>query len=332
MSAPLISSVAVVGTGVIGRSWIQVFARAGCQTRIYDADASQCEKAMVWMREDLEQDDMRGLLSGDEAAKRLALVTVCRSLAEALDGAGYVQESGPEQIKLKKAIYADLDRAAGDAAILGSSTSALDMSEISEGLKGARRCIVAHPVNPPHVVPAVEILPGKETDPAVVARTCEFLRSVGQTPVLMNFYVPGFLLNRMQAALVREAINLVESGVADVDAVDAVIRDGLGLRWALMGPFGVANTNADGGVREYFTRYRQAYIDIMDVLGATPAFTPEQIERWGKATDAMVGNVGRGEIRSWRDRLVQRIRTIKEEDTPFGKRGETPRRSTGKAD
>lgn len=319
MSAPMISPVAVVGTGVIGRSWIQVFARAGCQTHIYDADASQCEKAMAWMREDLEQDRKRNLLSGDEASKRLARVTVCRNLAEALDGAGYVQESGPEQIKLKKAIYAELDQAASDATILASSTSAMDMSEISSGLKGARRSIVAHPVNPPHVVPAVEILPGKETDPAVVTRTCEFLRSVGQTPVLMNFFVPGFLLNRMQAALVREAINLVESGVADVDAVDAVIRDGLGLRWALMGPFGVANTNADGGVREYFTRFRQSYIEMMNVLGPTPAFAPEQIERWGKATDAMVGNVPRGEIRSWRDRLVRRIRAIKEEDTPFRK-------------
>ena len=154
------------------------------------------------------------------------------------------------EIELKKAIYARLDGAAAPAAILGSSTSAHDMSEIAAGLPGAHRCIVAHPVNPPHLIPVVEILPGVKTDPDVVTRTRDFMTSVGQKPVLMNYYVPAFLLNRMQAALLKEAINLVESGVADVDSVDTVIRDGLGLRWALMGPFGVANTNADGGIRE----------------------------------------------------------------------------------
>ena len=110
------------------------------------------------------------------------------------------------------------------------------MSEIAADLPGAHRCIVAHPVNPPHLIPVVEILPGVKTDPDVVTRTRDFMTSVGQKPVLMNYYVPAFLLNRMQAALLKEAINLVESGVADVDSIDTVIRDGLGLRWALMGP------------------------------------------------------------------------------------------------
>jgi 3-hydroxyacyl-CoA dehydrogenase len=129
----------------------------------------------------------------------------------------------------------------------------------------------------------------------------------------MNFYVPGFLLNRMQAALLREALQLVERGVADVSAVDAVIRDGLGLRWALMGPFGVANTNADGGVREYFTRYRGAYIELMNDLSPTPGFDPEQIERWGQATDAMAGRASRDRLRAWRDRLVRGILRLKRE-------------------
>ncbi len=176
-------------------------------------------------------------------------------LAEALEGVEYVQESGPEKLASKKAIFGELDRLAPTDAILASSTSALDMSDIAEGLPRAGRTIVAHPVNPPHVIPVVEILPGKRTAIDVVARTRAFLSAVGQSPVLLNFYVPGFLLNRMQAALVREAIHLVECGAADVEAVDAVIRDGLGLRWALLGPFGVANTNADGGIREYFGRY-----------------------------------------------------------------------------
>ena len=238
---PTIPVVAVVGTGIIGKSWAYLFARAGCRTRIHDPDPAQLENALAW----LDQED---------AEQRRALISTHAKLSDALDGAGYVQECGPEQIEIKKTLYSTLDQVADAATILGSSTSAHDMSVIANDLAGAHRCIVAHPVNPPHLIPVVEILPGAKTDPDVVTRTRDFMTSVGQTPVLMNFYVPAFLLNRMQAALLREAISLVESGVADVDAVDAVIRDGLGLRWALMGPFGVANTNADGGIREYFTR------------------------------------------------------------------------------
>jgi 3-hydroxyacyl-CoA dehydrogenase len=306
--------VAVVGTGVIGRSWVQVFARAGCQTRVYDRDPGQVDKALTWLDQDLSADLADGLITADEASTRRALVTAYSHLEEALAGAEYVQESGPEQIELKKAIYADLDRAAPREAILGSSTSAHDMSDIAAGLNGAHRCIVAHPVNPPHLIPVVEILPGVKTDPNVVTRTLNFMTSVGQKPVLMNYYVPAFLLNRMQAALLKEAINLVESGVADVDSVDTVIRDGLGLRWALMGPFGVANTNADGGIREYFTRYGQAYKDCMDELGPTPSFDPEMIKRLGHGTDAMAGKASLQEICAWRERLIRKIRKLKAED------------------
>jgi 3-hydroxyacyl-CoA dehydrogenase len=162
-------------------------------------------------------------------------------------------------------------------------------------------------------MPVVEVLAGMSTTADVVARTRAFLSAVGQRPVLLNFYVPGFLLNRMQAALVREAIHLVESGAADVDAVDAVIRDGLGLRWALMGPFGVADTNADGGIREYYGRYGSSYAELMGDLGGTPAFDRELIEKLGRATDAMM-KAPRSEILEWRDRLIRRIRDLKEED------------------
>ena len=300
---PTIPVVAVVGTGVIGRSWALLFARAGCRTRIYDRDPAPVENALAWLDQNLETE-----------SRQRALISAHAKLTDAIDGAGYVQESGPEDIEIKRAIYRDLDQAADPQAILGSSTSAHDMSEIANGLAGANRCIVAHPVNPPHVIPIVEILPGVKTQPEVVTRTRDFMTSIGQTPVLMNFYVPAFLLNRMQAALLREAISLVESGVADVDAVDAVIRDGLGLRWALLGPFGVANTNADGGIREYFTRYGEAYKNCMDQLGPTPSFDLEMIERLGRGTDAMTGNSSRDETLRWRDRLICKIRELKAKD------------------
>jgi 3-hydroxyacyl-CoA dehydrogenase len=313
-AGPMIARVAVVGTGVIGRSWIQVFAAAGCETRVYDSQPERADWALEWMAEDLKLDCAERQITAKEADARQARVKLCRHLGEAVAKVGYVQESGPENMAIKKALYAELDRAAPADAVLASSTSGLDMTEISDGLPGGGRCIVAHPVNPPHVIPVVEVLPGKRTEPEVVSRTVAFLNSVGKKPVLLNFYVNGFLLNRMQAALVREAINLAESGVADVSAIDTVIRDGLGLRWALMGPFGVANNNADGGVREYFTRFRESYIRHWKELDQTPSMNTELIERLGQATDQMMNGVSRAETRHWRDRMVRKICALKQSD------------------
>ena len=306
------TTVGVVGTGVIGRSWVRVFSRAGCETRVWDADADSLGRAFEWHENEMAREtaDVASSGGGGVAAGR---VVACSTLEDALAGAAYVQESVPEALAAKQAIFARLDRIAAPDTILASSTSAISMSEIAAGLPGARRCIVAHPVNPPHVVPVVEVLGGEQTDRTVVDRTMSFLRSVGQIPVLLNFFVPGFLLNRMQAALVREAGDLLARGVADADAIDAVIRDGLGLRWALMGPFGVANTNADGGVREYFTRYGSSYAELWADLRTTVAFDPELIERIGSQTDAMENGTSREGRRQWRDRMVQRIRRLKGE-------------------
>ncbi len=304
--APTVQTVAIVGTGVVGRSWARVFSRAGCRTRLYDDDPAQIERALAWLAQCAADEAAEGVESAGAGA-----ISAHDDLAGALAGADYVQESGPERLPLKQALFAELERFAAPDAILASSTSALDPTAIASGLSTAARCVVAHPVNPPHVIPAVEIVPGRATDPAIVERTAAIMRAVGQTPVIMNFYRKGFLLNRMQAALLQEAIALVESGAADVEAVDAVIRDGLGLRWALLGPFGVGDTNADGGIREYFARYGGTLRGIMDELGPVPALDAAQIERLGQATDAMVGERQRSEILAWRDRLIRQIVRLK---------------------
>jgi 3-hydroxyacyl-CoA dehydrogenase len=223
----------------------------------------------------------------------------------------WVQESGPERLEAKHAIFARLDQLAPPKAILASSTSALDMTAIADGLAAAPRCVVAHPVNPPHVVPVVEVVGGARTDPLVLRRAVRFLERVGQTPVLLQRYVPGFLLNRMQAALVREAVHLAKEGVATPAAIDAVIRDGLGLRWALMGPFGVGNTNADGGIREYFGRYREAFETLSQDLCPDLSLTPEIVEHVAKAVDGFWRGVPREDQQAWRDDMVLRIRDLK---------------------
>jgi 3-hydroxyacyl-CoA dehydrogenase len=186
MTKPTLRTVAVVGTGVIGRSWIHVYARAGCTVRVFDANPAQLAAALEWFAADVAGLRDRGEIRKKEAKARRSRVTAVDTLEDAVAGAGWVQESGPEHLEVKHAMYAELDRLAASDTILGSSTSAIDMTDIARGLPGARRAIVAHPVNPPHVVPVVEVLGGAETAPEVVEATMACLRSVGQSPVLMK--------------------------------------------------------------------------------------------------------------------------------------------------
>lgn len=304
----------VLGAGVIGRSWIRVFSRAGWETRVYDVDPDRRARALEWARRSARED---GRAHGREAEGRDAETLVaCESLAAALSGSVWVQESGPEDLDIKRRIFAELDEAADRATILASSTSAMDMTRIAEGLPGARRCIVAHPVNPPHVVPVVEVLPGRETDTSVVEQTMEVLRRVGQTPVLLRRFVPGFLLNRMQAALIREAVSLLASGVASADDIDAVVRDGLGLRWALMGPFATGHTNADAGAGAYYRMYGSAYRALWEDLDPDPALSDAVIDQIHDGVEARYGPDQVAALGAWRDRMIRRIRDLKTDDPP----------------
>jgi L-gulonate 3-dehydrogenase len=313
MKKPSFKNVAVIGTGVIGRCWIQVFARAGCRVRVFDANPESLAAGMTWFKNDLKDLRQRGQIKKKEAKARWERVTAAESLADALEGAQYVQESLPESQEIKNRAFHEIDALLDPKAIVGSSTSAMDMTLLAHGVPGARRFITAHPVNPPHLIPVVEVLKGAETDPKVEAKTIKFLKEIGQSPVVMHRFVTGFILNRMQAALVREAVDLVASGVADVEAVDTSIRDGLGLRWAFMGPFGVANTNADQGARQYFTRYGKAYEEMWDALNTKTRFNPELIEQIGQATDRMTG-ASYEKQRQWRDRMISAIRAVKAAD------------------
>jgi L-gulonate 3-dehydrogenase len=310
--------VAVVGTGVVGRSWMRVFARAGLETRIWDLDPVQTDLAWDWYKSDQKRIRKQGGMRKAVARNERSNVIRCDDLAEALAGATWVQESCPENLETKRAVFADLDRLADPKAVLASSTASLDMTLIAEGLGGAGRCLVAHPVNPPHVIPLVEVLGGQGTDPLAIRRAIRFLERVGQTPVLLRRYAPGFLLNRLQAALLREALHLVATGVARADAIETVVKDGLGLRWAFLGPFDVPNTNADGGIREYFARRGDVLGALWDDLGKGNPLTPELIERVGETLDAMHRQVAPENLREWRDDMIVRLRRLKAMHPPGG--------------
>lgn len=247
------NNAAIVGAGLIGRSWANVFARAGWNVRMWDPVPAQREQAQRLVAQSLRDLAQHGLVRDPEAAA--ARVAVCDMLADAVAGADYVQESGPETLEAKRATFAELDAAAPAPAILASSTSAIVASRFTGELAGRERCIVAHPVNPPHLVPVVELCGAPWTSAATRRRAREIMLAIGQAPVDVKREVDGFILNRLQAALLSEAFRLVHEGYVDPEDLDRTVADGLGLRWAFMGPFETIEMNAPDGIPDYCRRY-----------------------------------------------------------------------------
>jgi len=173
----------------------------------------------------------------------------------------------PEVLQIKKDIFARLLAATTDNVILGTSTSGIKMSEIVSEMKGRDRCLVSHPVNPPHLVPLVEICGASFTDVKAIEFALDLMRKVNQKPIKLNKEIDGFILNRLQGALLREAFWLYEQGYADGAAIDLTISDGLGLRWSFMGPFETIDLNAPNGLADYCARYGQMYADFASNVG-----------------------------------------------------------------
>jgi 3-hydroxyacyl-CoA dehydrogenase len=244
---------AIVGAGLIGRAWAHVFARAGWEVRVWDPAPQQRESSAGLIDRSLHDLARQGLVADPvSAAKRVVVVP---TLAEAVAAVDYVQESGPETLEVKIATFAELDALAPADAVLASSTSAIVASRFTEHLRGRARCIVAHPVNPPHLVPVVELCGAPWTSAETKQRARTILREVGQVPIDVKKEIDGFILNRLQAALLTEAFRLVQEGYVSPEDLDHTVADGLGLRWAFMGPFETIELNAPGGLPDYCERY-----------------------------------------------------------------------------
>lgn len=293
---------AIVGAGLIGRAWAHVFARAGWAVRLWDPLPAQRDAAQGQVAQSLHELAAHGLVADPAAAA--ARVHVCGTLEQALEGADYVQESGPETLAAKQAIFAQLDAAAAPAAVLASSTSAIVASRFTADLPGRARCLVAHPVNPPHLVPVVEVCGAPWTDPAVKAQAIGLLRAVGQVPVDVRREIDGFVLNRLQVALLTEAFSLVQQGVVSPQDLDHTVADGLGLRWSFMGPFETIELNAPGGTADYCRRYVDWFRRYMaDPPGAEvwdDAAWQRVASAWGPAPSAQQV----ADKSQWRDRRL----------------------------
>lgn len=253
-------NVAVVGAGLIGRAWATIFARAGWNVRLTDPHVAILKAAPRLIRDELQMLARHGLADDPDSA--VARVSVAGSFEEAVRDAEFVQENGPERVDDKRVIFGQLDRLAQKDTLLVSSTSAITASRFTEDLPGRARCLVGHPVNPPHLVPLVELCGAPWTSPESIERARAIYREIGQVPVTINKEINGFVLNRLQGALLAEAFRLVGEGYISAEDLDHTIKDGLGLRWSFLGPFETIELNAPRGIADYCARYTGFYKEL----------------------------------------------------------------------
>ena len=306
--------VAIIGSGLIGRAWAMVFARSGWDVAMYDAVKGVADEALGLVADGLNELFKHGLVDDPKGAA--ARVRAAKSIADALDGAIYVQENVPETVEAKRAIFAELDALAAPDAILASSTSAIVVSLFTENLAGRARCLVAHPVNPPHLVPIVELVGAPWTAPETIARAKQVYESIKQVPIVVRREIEGFILNRLQGALLAEAFRLVGEGYVSPQDLDKTIKDGLGLRWSFMGPFATIELNAPGGIADYCARYTGFYKRLQSDPAGVEVYGDGNIARtlkeWGEtATPEQLAARTR-----WRDQQLAALAAHKKTAAP----------------
>ncbi|QUS40496.1 3-hydroxyacyl-CoA dehydrogenase [Tardiphaga alba] len=269
--------VGIVGVGLIGRAWAAIFARAGWTVRLTDPHRPTLEAAPKLIRDELHALARHGLASDPDGAA--ARISIAADLADAVKDVAFVQENGPENVDQKIAIFAELDRLAPADALLASSTSAIVASRFTEMLPGRARCLVGHPVNPPHLVPLVELCGAPWTSQQTIDRARAIYREIGQVPVTVNREINGFILNRLQGALLAEAFRLVGEGYVSAEDLDHTVKDGLGLRWSFLGPLETIELNAPGGIPDYCARYTGFYKELAAAAAGPEVYQSPNVDR-----------------------------------------------------
>ncbi len=277
-----VGPVAVAGAGLTGASWAGLFAAHGLEVRLYDVDESRLAEARARAEEAVRFLVSHGLADGGAAARGLASLRTTSDPESAFTGVAHVQECVVEELAAKRAV---LTLAAGYApahALLATSSSGLSISAIQEGVPGPERCLAAHPYNPPHLVPLVELAPGTRTSVETLERARTFFLALGKEPVMLRRDVPGYIANRLSAALWREAVELVRTGAASVRDVDRAVAAGPGLRWAVMGPHLLYHLGGGpGGIRghlHHLARVKEGMLRDLATWTTFPADTANVLE------------------------------------------------------
>ena len=243
---------------MVGHSWATLFSSKGFQVNLQDLTEDLLKRAARRVEANLVFLEQKELLGKGEADAALRRIKTTTDIAEAVSQADYVQESVPDNYDAKKKVFREMDDAAPEHAILASSSSGLLMTEIQKATAKPERCVLAHPILPPHLIPLVEVVGGEKTSRETVLATRDFMITLGKVPVVLNKEVPGYIVNRLTAALWREAVSLVANGVASAEDVDRAFCMGIGLRDPLLGPCLRAHV-AGGGIERFIDNYDQSY-------------------------------------------------------------------------
>jgi 3-hydroxypropionate dehydrogenase (NADP+) len=300
-----IQRITCIGSGLVGQGWAALFALNGYEVVMQDLTQDVLTQATRRVRNHIDSLVEAGLgIDADSAISRIETTT---DLEEALNVTDFVQESVYESYEVKKPLYGKMDELTSEDVIIASSTSGLLMTEIQKAMNShPERGVVAHPWNPAHLVPLVELCPGEHTSARTVERTYALMEDIGKVPVVLKKEAQGFIANRLSAALWREALDLVDRGVASVEDVDKAIRAGPGMRWAIMGPYLTYHLGGGKGGIEYLMRHigvkKTAWLETMAKWTDTPE---SAIEKAIKGVDDMVDGKTLEELESWRDaRLI----------------------------
>src|ERR1700694_5771020 len=301
MSNRTIHRIAVIGTGVIGASWTALFLAKGLEVVATDVAPDAETSLRRFVKAAWPALERLGLAPGASQSR----LTFTRDLPTAVAGADLIQENGPERIDFKKKLYGQLDELLPPEVIIASSSSGLTMSEIQSGAAAhPERCVIAHPFNPPHLIPLVEIVGGAKTSEATIRRAAEFYTSIGQRTGRLNKEMPGHVANRLQAALSREVYYLVAEGVVSAADVDAALSWGPGLRWGVMGNMMLNHLGGGpGGIEHFFQQFTAPMTAWWKTLGS-PVLTPEVQKKLIDSVHAEVGSRTIAELEAERDEIL----------------------------
>jgi carnitine 3-dehydrogenase len=298
-----VERIAVLGAGTIGASWAAWFLSRGIRVAVYDPNPA----AEATVRRTITDTWPTLARLGMAARADPNAWTFTTDAAEAVRGAQFVQENAPEREAVKRALYAAIEPALASDAILASSSSGLVMSALQHGFRAAPRMAIGHPFNPPHLIPLVEVVGGRDTLPETVAWCMEFYASIGKRPIHLRREAPGHLANRLQAALYREAVSAVASGLASVEDVDTAITAGPGLRWAIMGPHMTFHLGGgDGGMTHMLAQFRPVFEGWWASM-STPELTEALCARIIEGVEAEAGSRSVRDLAAERDALLVEI-------------------------
>lgn len=300
------NKIAIAGGGQIGVGWAITFARSGLDVAVYEPDPGRRGAIPSEMESRLGDLHDHGLLR-EAPAEIIARVCVRADLNSAVEGATHVQECVPERLDLKVALFREIDSLAGAGTTLASSSSSMTISDIASDLEGRARCLLVHPGNPPYLIRVVEVAPAPFTDPAAVESVRSLLAGAGMVPVTVRREIECLVFNRLQGALLREALCLVRDGVIAPADLDRVVTEGLGRRWSIIGPLTTAELNTRGGIRAHARTVGAAYARMAVSRGSDNPWTKEVIEQVAEDLETRFPSARREEHLQWRDQELMRL-------------------------